>query len=140
MDGGITKIGCDCIPAILRVNALEVLRYFIESFIPSEPLPTSRCAAHGIFQPVLVIVKILQGDGLRADVSAAEWVVFVTADVESVAGCNCDFDTTYRFAKVAAAVMRGTIGSVCHGAKSYPQITPISGFCILFVTDYLGER
>ena len=97
-----------------RVNVFEVLRNFVKSFVPSEPLPTLRCAAHGIFQPVFIVVKILQRNGLRADVSAAEWIVFVTTDVEQVSGgefgvrsldaCCClrrlrpDLNPAYRFA------------------------------------------
>ena len=59
MNGGITKVGCDGIPAVLRVNALEVLRYFVKSFVPSDALPTVRSAAHRMFEPVFVVVKIL---------------------------------------------------------------------------------
>ena len=64
-----------------RVNALEVPRYFVEGFVPSDALPTIISTTDGIFEPVFIIVKVLQGNGLRADVPAAERVVFVTADV-----------------------------------------------------------
>ncbi len=37
-----------------------------------------------MFQPVFVVVNILQGNGLRADVPAAERIVFVTADVQTL--------------------------------------------------------
>jgi hypothetical protein len=63
------------------VNALEVPRHLVKSFVPSDTLPTVRSAANGILEPVFIVVKILQGDGLRADVPSAERVVFVTADV-----------------------------------------------------------
>jgi hypothetical protein len=67
-------------------------------------------------------VKILQGDGLRADVSSAENVVFVATNVQTLVSLNGDFDTTDRFAEIAGAV----VGAVCcHGKKSYPQITQI---------------
>ena len=125
MNGGITKVRCEGIPAVLRVNALEVLRYFVKSFVPPEPLPTVRSAAHGVFQPVFIVVKILQGDGLRADVPAAERVVFVTADVQTLVGLNSDFNATYRFAKIAGAIMWGDVVGGSHVAKSYPQITQI---------------
>ena len=84
MNGGIAKVRCDGIPAVRHVNALEVLRYLVKSFVPPEALPTVRSAADGIFEPVFIVVKISQGSGLRADVPAAERVVFVTADVETV--------------------------------------------------------
>ena len=109
MNGGITEVRSDGIPSVLRTNALEVLRHLVKSFVPPEPLPTMRSAADGIFEPVLIIVKILQGSGLRADVPAAERVVFVTADVETPVGLNGDLDATYRFAEIAVAIVKGTI-------------------------------
>ena len=115
MHGGITKVRCDGISPVPRVNALEVLRHLIKSFVPSETLPTVRSAAHGIFQPVLVVVKISQGSGLRADVTAAERVVFVTANVETLAGLNGDFDAAYRFTEIAVAIMKGAIVGGSHG-------------------------
>src|SRR2546423_1147783 len=138
MDNGITQVRCDGIPSVRRVNALEVLRYFVKSFVPPETLPTVSSTAHGIFQPVLIVVQIMQCDSLRANVPAAERVVFVTADVQTLAlsvpsdiemldglfvriarrsvegdGCagfaerilNSDFDSTYRFAEIAVAIM-----------------------------------
>src|SRR5688500_2650224 len=82
MNGRITQVRCDGIPAILRVNALEVLRYFVKSLVPSELLPTIKSAANGILEPVFIVVKVLQGNGLGADVAAAEGIVFVPANVQ----------------------------------------------------------
>src|SRR5439155_13216894 len=104
MNGGITKISCDGIPSVLRLNAFEVLRHLIKSLVPSDLLPTMSGAAHGIFQPVLIIVNILQSNCLRANVPAAEWIVLGTADVQTLAGLNGDFDAAYRFAKIAGAI------------------------------------
>jgi hypothetical protein len=116
MNGGITKVRCDGIPAVLRVNALEVLRHLVESFVPTEALPAMMSAADGVSEPVFIIVKILQGNGLRADVPSAEGVVFVTADVQTLVILNSDFDATYRFAEVAIAIMKGANVGVSHGA------------------------
>ena len=85
MNGGISEVGGDGIPAVRRVNALEVLRYLVKSFVPADALPTVRSAADGMPEPIFVVVKILQSNGLRADVAAAERIVFVTADVETLA-------------------------------------------------------
>ena len=115
MNGGITKVSPDGIPSMLRLNALEVLRHLVKSFIPSDALPTMFGTADGMFEPVFVIVKIWQGSGLRADVPSAERVVFVTADVETLVRLNGDFDATYRFAEIAGAVMKGTIVGGPHG-------------------------
>ena len=106
MNGGITKVGRDGILTVRPVNALEVVRHLVKSFVPSEPLPTVRSATDGIFEPVFIIVKISQGRGLRADIPTAEDIVFVTADVETLVGLNRDFDATYRFAEIAAAIMK----------------------------------
>src|SRR2546426_425001 len=125
MNVGITQIGCDGIPSVLRVNALEVLRHLVKSFFPSEPLPTMRSAADGIFEPVLIIVKILQGNGLRADVPSAERVIFVTADVQTLVGLNSDFDATYRFAEIAVTVMRRPDAGGIHGANQQPKYTDV---------------
>ena len=59
MNGGITEIRCDGIPAVLCVNALEVLRHLVKSFVPSDALPPVRTAADGIFEPVFVVVNVL---------------------------------------------------------------------------------
>ncbi len=126
MNGGITKVCCEGIPTVRCVNALKVLRYLVKSFVPSDALPAVRSAADGIFEPVLIIVKILQGNGLRADVPPAERVVFVTADVQTSVGLNSDFNATYRFAEIAVLIMSGTIAGGSHGAKAYPQITQIA--------------
>jgi hypothetical protein len=56
MDGGITKVRSDGIPAVLGVNALEVLRYLVKSFVPPNALPTVRSAAHGIPEPVFIVM------------------------------------------------------------------------------------
>ena len=115
MNGGITKVRSDGIPPVPRMNALEVLRYLVKGFVPSDALPTVRSVADGIFEPVFIIVKILQGNGLRADVPAAERVVFVTADVETLIGLNSDLDAAYRFAEIAVLIMKGAIVSASHG-------------------------
>jgi hypothetical protein len=101
MNSGITQVCRDAVPAVLRVNALEVPRHFVKGFVPSDALPTMRSAPDRMSEPIFIIVKISQGSGLRADVPAAERVVFVTADVQTLAGSNTDFDATDRFAEIA---------------------------------------
>lgn len=115
MNGGIANVRCDSIPPVPRVNALEVLRHLIKSFVPSDALPTMMSAADGILEPVFIKVKILQGNGLRADVPPAERVVFVTANVQTLVCLNGDFDSTYRFAEIATAIMKGAIVGSSHG-------------------------
>src|SRR5882724_9226712 len=108
MDGRITKIRGNGISPVRRVNALEVSRHLVKSFVPSESLPTVRRAAHGILEPVFIVVQIWQGSSLRADVPAAERVVFVTPNVQT---CRLplppapDFNAAYRLAEIAGAIM-----------------------------------
>ena len=59
MNCGITEICRDGIPAVRRVDALEVLSYLVKRFVPADSLPTIRSAADGMFEPVFVVVKIL---------------------------------------------------------------------------------
>src|SRR5260370_27588537 len=115
MNGGIAKVSCDGIPSVLRLNAFEVLRHLVKSFVPSDALPTMISAADGMFEPVFIIMNVWQGSGLRADVPAAERCVLVTADFETLAGLNSDFDAAYRFAKIAVAIMRGAVAGGSHG-------------------------
>ena len=110
MNGGITKVRSNGIPSVRRANALEVLRHLVKSFVPTEPVPTLRRAAHGVFQPIFVVVKISQGSSLWADITSAERVVFVTADIETLIGLNSDFDAAYRFAEIAVAIMNAVVG------------------------------
>ncbi len=81
MNSGIAKVCSDGTPAVRGVDTLKVLRHLIKCFVPAEPLPTVRSTAHWILQTVVIVVKISQRGGLRADVPAAERILFVTADV-----------------------------------------------------------
>src|SRR5687767_9743190 len=114
MNGGISKVRCEGIPTVRRVNTLEVLRYLVKCFVPTDPLPTVRSASHRLFQTVFIVVKILQGNGLRANVTATEGIVFVTANVQTLAGLNSDFNTTNRFTEIAGSIMGGAIVGGCH--------------------------
>src|SRR6266566_5097039 len=114
VNGGITKIRCDCIPAVLFIDALEVLRNFVKSFVPSNALPAILCTTSGMFEPIFIVVNVLQGDGLRADVAATEWIVFVTADVQTLVGPHSDFDPTHSFGEITVAIVRRIIVGGLH--------------------------
>ena len=124
MNRWVTKVRGDGTPAVDGMNAFEALSHLIKSFIPLETLPTVRSATDGILEPIFVVVKISQGSGLRADVTLAERVVFVTTDVETLVGLNSDFDAAYRLAEIAGAIVRGTIVGGSHGTV---QICVICG-------------
>ena len=116
MNGWITEIRCDGTGSILRLNPLEVPRHFVESLVPSDALPASSSASHGMLQTIFIEVNILQGDGLRANISAAEWIVFIAADIETLVWLYSDFDPADRFAEIARAIVRQAVAGVFHGA------------------------
>jgi len=69
-----------------------------------------------MLQTIFIEVNILQGDGLRANISAAEWIVFIAADIETLAWLYSDFDPADRFAEIARAIVRQAVAGVFHGA------------------------
>jgi hypothetical protein len=50
-------------------------------------------------------MDVLQGDGLRADVSVAEGIVFVAANVERAVGARGDLYAADGFADTAIAIV-----------------------------------
>jgi hypothetical protein len=115
------------------VNALELLRNLIKRFVPTDALPAVVSAAYGVSEPVLIKVNVLQGDGLRADVTPAERVVSVAADVQVPAIPDSDFDATYRFTEVAVAIMRGANVGVSHRAA-------LNGFHFSMFTPFIRSQ
>src|SRR5687767_2669089 len=81
VNGWITEVGGDGVSAVGRVNAFEVLCYLIEGLVPTDALPAANSAAHGMSQPIFVEVNVLQRNSLGADVSAAERIVFIAANL-----------------------------------------------------------
>src|ERR1041385_1105513 len=96
---------------MLRANAFEVPRDLVESLVPANTLPTARCAPHRMLEPVLVVMNVLQGDGLRADVAATEHIVVIAVDGQSLVRLDLDLDPADRLAKITGAV----VGRVTHG-------------------------
>ena len=81
---------------------LEVLRDLIEGFSPTYTLPTAGSTPDRKLKSIFIVVDILQGNGLRADVSTAERVVFITTNIETFMPVSNDFYTADRFAEIAA--------------------------------------
>src|SRR6185295_3840052 len=118
MNSGVAKVRGDGTPAVGGVDALEVLRPLIKGFVPPETFPTIRSTTYGKLEAVFIEVKISQGSGLRADVTEAERIFFVTAYIETSVFCTCrlllrpDFNAADRLAEIAGAVMsRAIVGS-----------------------------
>ena len=106
MNSWVAEVGGEGVSAVGRVDALEVSRYVVESLIPANLLPAARGTADGMSQPVLVEVNILQGDSLGTNVSAAERIVLVAANLETLVWLNGNLDATDRFAEIATAIVK----------------------------------
>src|SRR4051812_27562911 len=63
MNGGVPEISREGITAMLRADALKVLRYIVKSVVPANAFPASRRAADRVLEPVFVVMNILQRDG-----------------------------------------------------------------------------
>lgn len=114
VNSGVPKICTDRVAAMLCIHAFEVLRYFIERFVPADALPAVRGATNRIFQPVFVVMYVLQRDCLRTDIAAAKRVIFVAADGEPLVSFDFDLDTTNRFAQITARWIPGNSPSQCN--------------------------
>ena len=125
MNGGITKIRCDGISPVPGVNVLEVLRHLVKSFVPSDALPPNRSAADRMFESIFVVMNVLQGNSLRADVTAAERIVLIATDRQMMVRLDSDFDAANRFAEIAAAVVRQIIVSDFHRTSPEFRDSPI---------------
>src|SRR6056297_2511817 len=90
---------------------------FVECLIPADFLPAVGGSPHGCFQAVLVVVEILQCNGLWADVAVAERVVVVALDGQDLATPMLDFEATNGFTDVAGAVMGLGVGHGKHSVR-----------------------
>jgi hypothetical protein len=135
VNGGISEVRADRVSAILRVNASEVLRYFVEGFVPADASPASGNATHRIFQTVIVVMNILESDGLRADVTAAEWIVFVPTNRETLVSFDLNLDATDRLAKIASAIVWGP---VVHAASLSHKKNKTSGNLFVFLCLFVA--
>src|SRR5262249_7592730 len=104
VDRGIPEISSDGVTPVLFTNALEILRYFVKRFVPTDALPTTGSAAHRIPEPIFIVMNILERDSFRADEAATEWIVFVAANGELIV-LDGDLDTAHRFTNTARAEM-----------------------------------
>ncbi len=73
---------------------------------PGNLFPSRRRASHRPAQPVRVLVEVLQRDGFRADVAAAQHVVAVGLDREDLSVPMLDHDAAHGLADRAGAVMQ----------------------------------
>ena len=90
-------------PAVGLLDGGQALGRLGERLVPAHLDPSPRGAPLGTAQAVGVLVEVLEGDRLRAEVAAAERVVLVAADREDVGAVRLDLDAAHGFAEVAGA-------------------------------------
>ncbi len=111
----IAQVHPDGILAMFLLDTPKPRGDFLEGCFPADLLPAVRGALHGRFQAVLIVVEILQCDGFRADMAAAEWVVVIALDGQDLVTPMLDFEATHGFTDIAGAVMGLGVG---HGKHS----------------------
>src|SRR5262245_48122240 len=114
VDCGIAEISRDGISTMLSLNPFQVPGHFVERFGPADSLPTIVSAAYGKPEAVLIKVNILQSDGFGTDVTAAERIVLVPADIETPVRPDGNFNAAHSFAQVAGAIVRRIIFGAGH--------------------------
>ena len=75
----------------------------LQRLLPADLLPFGAHAAQRTAQPVRILVQVLEGDRLGADVPAAEHVVGVSADGPHDTVLDVHRDAAHRLAQVASA-------------------------------------
>src|SRR5690606_4566573 len=81
---------------------------------PADGLPLITDPLHGLAQTIRIGVNVFQRSGFRADVAAAEGVLFITLDGDDLVATGFDFQSANGFAEMAGAVV--SLNVVGHGA------------------------
>ena len=97
----ISEIDPDGGVAIPQLDAGQVLGDIVERLGPRNFLPAARRAPNRPPQTVRILLNLLQRDGLRTDVSAAERILFIGSDSNDPIGLHLDEQATGRFAQIA---------------------------------------
>ena len=80
MHAGVALIHRHRVLAVPRLNARQPLSHQGKGVIPGNRLPLAAHPQHGLVQTVRVVLDVLQGHGLGADVAATETVQRVALD------------------------------------------------------------
>ena len=87
------------------LGLVKAARGLVNSRLPGHLLEVAPSAAKRTTQPVGIFVQILEGDGLRTDVAAAQGVVVITADLRDPSVRSLDDDPAHRLAEMAGAMV-----------------------------------
>ena len=80
MNIGIAEISRGRVSSVLRVDAFQVFSDVVEGLVPMDALPAGGSAPQRMSKTIAVEMKVLQGDGLGADVAATEGIVFIATN------------------------------------------------------------
>ena len=105
MRGRVAGIEADGVAAVRALDAAQVGNHLLERLLPADRLPAIGRAPHRLAQPVGIVVQVLQGHRLGADMAAAERVLPVAADGDDLVAAVVDLDPAHRLAEVARAMV-----------------------------------
>ena len=111
----ISKVHADRVPAVLFLNPVYSVHYFVERFVPGNWHPTITQATHRLFQPIGVIVQVLERRGFRTHVPSAEDVSLIAAYRHDFFAGDLDLQAAHRFTEVAGSVV--SAGLAAHRAS-----------------------
>ena len=101
MGDRVPPIDAQRVIPIAALQTDDVVGDFVQRFFPRDGLPTVGGAPHGIAQPVGIVMNILEGVALGAQIPAAEWIRGIAADGDDMIPLDVDFQTAQRFAQMA---------------------------------------
>ena len=101
----VAEIERDGVTAMSRSRLEQAVSDEVEGLIPADALPTRGSTSHGIAQAVRVVVQVLPGHALGAQVSPAHGIVAIPADAGHTIGLDGDLQAARRLAEIARAVV-----------------------------------
>ncbi len=104
--GGVAEVKGDRVLAMDFLDVMQAPGGLVQSVIPADRHPAVGSALHRVAQAVWVVVQVLQGHGLGADMAFAERVVLVATDGQNLVTAMLDLDTAHGFAEIAGMIMR----------------------------------
>ena len=105
----ITEVCRNRIPTVFRLNPLDRSLDLIEGTAPAYALPAAARTTDRMAQAIFVRVNVLKSDRLWTDISPAERVVLVTANIERPVAFIYDLDAAHRFAEITAATVNVSV-------------------------------
>ena len=110
MDIRVAQIDADAVATVVLTGLVEFFGNQIKRLGPFHFLPAALGLPDRLFQAVRILVQVLQRNRLRADMSPAQWIIFITLDGCDPTVLQFDCDTAHGLAKVTGTI----VGAVFH--------------------------